>query len=119
MSLLRPGVIKHHKPSPLSRFLQTLVLRTIMFKSSKHGHNFSFCNVFFLVGRVATKFDKVVRREVCSIQTKGTKRYSFLDGDASDTANAYLLAFCEKVMLVVIYVFLFYTCCNCIPQDEI
>ena len=45
----------------------------------------------------ATKFDKVVRREVCSIQTKGTKRFSFIDGDATDGSNSYLLAVAERV----------------------
>ena len=44
-----------------------------------------------------TKFDKVVRREICSVQTKGTKRYSFIDGDSSDCTSSFLLAFCEKV----------------------
>lgn len=45
----------------------------------------------------STKFDKVVRREICSIQTKGTKRYSFIDGDSTDSSSTYLLAICEKV----------------------
>ncbi|ELU18588.1 hypothetical protein CAPTEDRAFT_139957, partial [Capitella teleta] len=40
----------------------------------------------------ATKYDKVVARELCSVQTKGTKRYSFLDGDSGETSSAHLLA---------------------------
>ncbi|XP_078664804.1 DNA mismatch repair protein Msh6-like isoform X1 [Branchiostoma floridae x Branchiostoma belcheri] len=43
-----------------------------------------------------TKFDKVVRREVCRITTKGTKTYSFLEGDTGEAANSYLLAIAEK-----------------------
>ncbi|KAK2166249.1 hypothetical protein LSH36_40g05016 [Paralvinella palmiformis] len=45
----------------------------------------------------STKFDKVVKREICSIQTKGTKRYSFIDGDSTDASSSYLLAICERV----------------------
>ena len=50
-----------------------------------------------VVAKKCTKFDKVVKREICSIQTKGTKRYSFIDGDASSSESNYLLAICEKV----------------------
>ncbi|CAH1773939.1 unnamed protein product [Owenia fusiformis] len=46
--------------------------------------------------RKITKFDKVVKREVCAVTTPGTKTYSFLDGDASNADNAYLMAICEK-----------------------
>jgi DNA mismatch repair protein MSH6 len=43
-----------------------------------------------------TKFDKVVRREICRITTKGTKTYSFIDGNPSDNQHAYLLSVVEK-----------------------
>ena len=60
-------------------------------------------HVWFLVSK-ATKFDKVVRREVCSIQTKGTKRFSFIDGSATDGSNSYLLAIAERVHSVYVAV---------------
>uniref|UniRef100_A0A8D0LCA5 DNA mismatch repair protein n=1 Tax=Sphenodon punctatus TaxID=8508 RepID=A0A8D0LCA5_SPHPU len=43
-----------------------------------------------------TKYDRVVRREVCRIITKGTQTYSVLDGDPSETHNKYLLCIKEK-----------------------
>ncbi|XP_043931014.1 DNA mismatch repair protein Msh6 [Protopterus annectens] len=43
-----------------------------------------------------SKFDKVVRREVCRIITKGTQTYSVLDGDPSESCNKYLLCIKEK-----------------------
>ena len=44
------------------------------------------------------KGDKTVRREICSIVTRGTKTYNFMDADtSSESANAYLLAITEKV----------------------
>ncbi|XP_075060208.1 DNA mismatch repair protein Msh6 [Mixophyes fleayi] len=43
-----------------------------------------------------TKFDKVVRREICRIITKGTQTYSILDGNPSESHNKYLLCFKEK-----------------------
>lgn len=49
------------------------------------------------VGRNCSKVDKVVKREICSVQTKGTKRYSFIDGDVQDSNSSFLLAVCEKV----------------------
>lgn len=55
-----------------------------------------------------SKTDKVVKREICSIQTKGTKRLSFIDGDSTDSASQFLLALCEKVgysVLVLVSVF--------------
>nr|XP_033795890.1 DNA mismatch repair protein Msh6 isoform X1 [Geotrypetes seraphini] len=44
-----------------------------------------------------TKFDKVVRREVCRIITKGTQTYSILDGSPSESHSKYLLCIKEKV----------------------
>jgi len=45
----------------------------------------------------ATKFDKVVRREICQITTPGTRTSNFLDGETIDTPSKHLLAVCEKV----------------------
>ncbi|KAJ9582060.1 hypothetical protein L9F63_003643, partial [Diploptera punctata] len=46
----------------------------------------------------ATKFDKVVKREICQITTKGTKVYSVLDGTPSGAECNYLLALTEKTV---------------------
>lgn len=43
-----------------------------------------------------TKFDKVVRREVCRIITKGTQTYSVLDGAPSESQSKFLLSLKEK-----------------------
>jgi len=56
---------------------------------------------FSVVGGKCCKTDKVVKREICSIQTKGTKRLSFIDGDSTDCASQFLLALCEKVGLLL------------------
>ncbi|XP_072436706.1 DNA mismatch repair protein Msh6 [Chiloscyllium punctatum] len=42
-----------------------------------------------------TKFDRVVRREVCRVITKGTQTYSVLDGSAAESCSKYLLCFKE------------------------
>ncbi|XP_068089153.1 DNA mismatch repair protein Msh6 [Hyperolius riggenbachi] len=44
-----------------------------------------------------TKFDRVVRREICRIITKGTQTYSVLDGNPSESHSKYLLSFKEKL----------------------
>ncbi|KAF4529870.1 hypothetical protein B566_EDAN018097 [Ephemera danica] len=44
-----------------------------------------------------TKFDKVVKREVCQVTSKGTRMYLAIEGDATTSDNAYLLAITEKV----------------------
>ncbi|XP_058798802.1 probable DNA mismatch repair protein Msh6 isoform X3 [Phymastichus coffea] len=45
----------------------------------------------------ATKFDKVVRREVCQISTKGSRVFNFLDTvEASSPNSVYLLSIVEK-----------------------
>ncbi|XP_075719314.1 DNA mismatch repair protein Msh6 [Rhinoderma darwinii] len=44
-----------------------------------------------------TKFDKVVRREICRIITKGTQTYSVLDGSPSESQSKYLLCVKEKM----------------------
>lgn len=43
-----------------------------------------------------TKFDRVVRREVCRIITRGTQTYSVLDGAPSETHSKFLLSLKEK-----------------------
>ncbi|MGH0172526.1 UNVERIFIED_CONTAM: hypothetical protein FKN15_063799 [Acipenser sinensis] len=43
-----------------------------------------------------TKFDRVVRREVCRVITKGTQTYSVLDGASSESHSKYLLCVKEK-----------------------
>ncbi|KAM9848166.1 DNA mismatch repair protein Msh6 isoform 1-T1 [Aulostomus maculatus] len=43
-----------------------------------------------------TKFDRVVRREVCRIITRGTQTYSILDGAPSESQSKFLLSFKEK-----------------------
>ncbi|KAJ7987524.1 hypothetical protein DPEC_G00327390 [Dallia pectoralis] len=43
-----------------------------------------------------TKFDRVVRREVCRVITRGTQTYSVLDGAPSETQSQYLLSMKEK-----------------------
>ena len=47
----------------------------------------------------STKYDKVVRREVCRVTTKGTRVYSFIDGDTTEAQAAFLLAIAEKVFI--------------------
>ncbi|XP_072027536.1 DNA mismatch repair protein Msh6-like [Amphiura filiformis] len=48
------------------------------------------------MGRSSTKFDKVVKREMCRISTKGTRTYSFIDGDTCEAQSSYLLAIAER-----------------------
>ncbi|XP_067380004.1 DNA mismatch repair protein Msh6 isoform X1 [Channa argus] len=43
-----------------------------------------------------TKFDRVVKREVCRIITRGTQTYSVLDGAPSECQSKFLLSFKEK-----------------------
>ncbi|XP_072293048.1 DNA mismatch repair protein Msh6 [Eucyclogobius newberryi] len=43
-----------------------------------------------------TKFDKVVKREVCRIITKGTQTYSILDGAPAESQSKFLLSLKEK-----------------------
>lgn len=43
-----------------------------------------------------TKFDRVVRREVCRIITRGTQTYSVLDGAPSEAQSKFLLSVKEK-----------------------
>ncbi|XP_042189105.1 DNA mismatch repair protein Msh6, partial [Callorhinchus milii] len=43
-----------------------------------------------------TKFDRVVRREVCRVITKGTRTYGVLDGEPADGRSHYLMCVKEK-----------------------
>lgn len=43
-----------------------------------------------------TKYDRVVRREVCRIITRGTQTYSVLDGAPSETQSKFLMSLKEK-----------------------
>ncbi|XP_076141920.1 DNA mismatch repair protein Msh6 [Alosa pseudoharengus] len=43
-----------------------------------------------------TKFDRVVRREVCRVITRGTQTYSVLDGEPSESHSKYLLSIKER-----------------------
>ncbi|KAF6205210.1 hypothetical protein GE061_019377 [Apolygus lucorum] len=43
-----------------------------------------------------TKFDKVVKREICQLTTKGTRVFTVADGEAREAQSAYLLAIMEK-----------------------
>lgn len=43
-----------------------------------------------------TKFDKVVKREICQISTRGTRVYTPLDVEASSPNSNYLLSLVEK-----------------------
>lgn len=43
-----------------------------------------------------TKFDRVVKREVCRIITRGTQTYSVLDGAPSESQSKFLLSVKEK-----------------------
>ncbi|KAL1783825.1 DNA mismatch repair protein Msh6 [Sigmodon hispidus] len=43
-----------------------------------------------------SKFDRVVRREICRIVTKGTQMYGALEGDPSENHSRYLLSLKEK-----------------------
>ncbi|XP_049640295.1 DNA mismatch repair protein Msh6 isoform X2 [Suncus etruscus] len=43
-----------------------------------------------------SKHDRVVRREICRVITKGTQTYSVLEGDPSENYSKYLLSIKEK-----------------------
>ena len=43
-----------------------------------------------------TKFDKVVKREICQVSTRGTRVYTPLDVEASTPNSNYLLSLVEK-----------------------
>lgn len=77
--------------------------------------------MLFLVKR-STKFDKVVRREICRITTKGTRTFGIIDGETNDAENSFLIAISEKVFIFYIQtychtytlsLFIIYTMLNC------
>lgn len=77
--------------------------------------------MLFLVKK-STKFDKVVRREICRITTKGTRTFGIIDGETNDAENSFLIAISEKVFIFYIQtyfhtytlsLFIIYTMLNC------
>ncbi|XP_030829946.1 DNA mismatch repair protein Msh6 [Strongylocentrotus purpuratus] len=48
------------------------------------------------LSRAPTKFDKVVKREICRISTQATRTFSFIDGDTCEAQSSYLLAVTER-----------------------
>jgi len=77
--------------------------------------------MLFLVKK-STKFDKVVRREICRITTKGTRTFGIIDGETNDAENSFLIAISEKVFIFYIQtychtytlsLFVIYTMLNC------
>jgi DNA mismatch repair protein MSH6 len=52
---------------------------------------FDLCFCSFTVS-APTKYDKVVKREMCQITSKGTRMYLAIEGDATSPDNAYLLS---------------------------
>jgi len=77
--------------------------------------------MLFLVKK-STKFDKVVRREICRITTKGTRTFGIIDGETNDAENSFLIAISEKVFIFYIQIychtytlssFIIYTRFNC------
>lgn len=50
-----------------------------------------------------SKFDKVVKREICQVTTKGTQIFSFIDGEAKESETNYLLALTEKVRKIFLF----------------
>jgi len=59
--------------------------------------------MLFLVKK-STKFDKVVRREICRITTKGTRTFGIIDGETNDAENSFLIAISEKVFILKLIV---------------
>jgi len=53
--------------------------------------------LYCFVEKKVTKFDKVVKREVCQVTTPGTRTSNFLEGETIDAVSQYLLAVCDKV----------------------
>lgn len=47
--------------------------------------------------RNPTKYDKVVKREVCQVTSKGTRLYLAIEGDAVNEDGSYLIAVTEGV----------------------
>lgn len=47
-----------------------------------------------------TKFDRVVRREICRITSKGTRTFGIIDGETNDAENSFLIAISEQVNIL-------------------
>ena len=66
----------------------------------------SLIKKFTFAASMVTKFDKVVRREMCRVTTRGTQTFSFLDGDSSECQSSFLLGIAEKVSKIYSHSFL-------------
>lgn len=53
-------------------------------------------HIFLFAVVKTTKFDKVVKREICQVSTRGTRVYTPLDVEASTPNSNYLLSLVEK-----------------------
>lgn len=62
--------------------------------------NIMLFNIFIV--KKPTKFDKVVRREICRITTKGTRTFGIIDGETNDAENSFLIAISEKVFFFIL-----------------
>ena len=52
----------------------------------------------------STRGDKVVRRELCSVITKGTQTLgALISGEMTGVESNFLLAICEKVRCIAVY----------------
>ena len=51
--------------------------------------------------RCTTKFDKVVKREICRISSLGTRYMSDIDSDALPYSNSYLFSFSHRVSIIL------------------
>lgn len=49
-----------------------------------------------------TKFDRVVRREICQITSRGTRVFGILDGETKEAESNFLLAIAEKVITLLL-----------------
>lgn len=64
-------------------------------------------SIYFLITvKKSTKFDKVVRREICRITSKGTRTFGIIDGETNDAENSFLIAISEKVYIIFYFTFL-------------
>lgn len=61
-------------------------------------------NIFIV--KKPTKFDKVVRREICRITTKGTRTFGIIDGETNDAENSFLIAISEKVFFFYTFIYI-------------
>lgn len=72
--------------------------KTCKFVLDKYINLFLYHVLFdVLLVKKTTKFDKVVRREICQITSKGTRTFGIIDGETNDSENSFLIAISEKV----------------------